>query len=234
MRISAKIESSTDKSLEEKFIELDKKLNVPDAGNDNVIMSVAPKTMDLSKMSKAVLLDKCRELNIKRCKSKTKSTLVQLIESKENQVKDDESTPTDNVVITAPVAPSYNYEKDEEYLKTFLDGIRKKDGYKRVLISPLRYAGGKSKAIGLILDQMPKLKNKRIISPFFGGGSLELCLSQKLGIEVVGYDIFGMLTNFWDVLINNKQAFITELKKFEINATEFTKNRHILLSHWTK
>jgi DNA adenine methylase len=159
-----------------------------------------------------------------------------LIESKGNQVEDDESTPTDNVVIVAPApaAPSYNFEKDEVYLNTFLDGIRKKGGFKRVLISPLRYAGGKSKAIGLILDQLPKLKNKRIVSPFFGGGSFELCLSQKLDIEVIGYDIFGMLTNFWDVLINNKQAFITELKKFEINATEFTKNRHILLSHWDK
>jgi DNA adenine methylase len=55
-----------------------------------------------------------------------------------------------------------------------------------------------------------------------------------LGIEVVGYDVFGMLTNFWDVLINHKTAFVTALKKFDINADEFTKNRHILLSYWDK
>ena len=45
-----------------------------------------------------------------------------------------------------------------------------------------------------------------------------MCLSQTLGIEVVGYDVFGMLTNFWDVLIHQKTAFVAALKEFEINA----------------
>ena len=130
---------------------------------------------------------------------------------------------------------TFHKECDEEYLKTFLQKIQKKDGsFKRVISSPLRYAGGKSKAIGLILNELPKLKNKRIISPFFGGGSFELCVSQMLDIEVVGYDVFDMLANFWDVLINHKDDFVLELKKFQINETEFTRNRHILLSYWDK
>ena len=130
----------------------------------------------------------------------------------------------------------FPYEKEEAYLQTYLNEIKSNtgDGFKRVIVSPLRYAGGKSKAIGLILDNLPKLREKKVVSPFFGGGSLELCLSQKLGIEVVGYDVFGMLTNFWDVLINHKTAFVAALKEFEINADEFTKNRHILLSYWDK
>lgn len=127
------------------------------------------------------------------------------------------------------------YEKEESYMRNYLNTIRKKDGsFKRTITSPLRYAGGKSKAIGLILDNLPKLKEKKIISPFFGGGSFELCLSQTLGIEVIGYDIFGMLTNFWNILIHHKNEFITELEKFNIDADEFTKNRHILLAHWDK
>jgi DNA adenine methylase len=127
------------------------------------------------------------------------------------------------------------YEKDEPYLREFLQRIRNKNGkYKRVCISPLRYAGGKSKAIGLILENLPKLKEKRIISPFFGGGSVELCLSQKLGIEVIGYDIFGMLANFWNVLIHRKNEFVDELSKFEISEQEFTYNRHVLLNYWDK
>lgn len=133
------------------------------------------------------------------------------------------------------IITGYNCEKDEPYLHDYLKKIKNKSGgYKRVLVSPLRYAGGKSKAIGLILEALPKLNMKRIVSPFFGGGSFELCLSQFLDIEVIGYDVFGMLTNFWDVLINNKEKFIVELKKFEINEEEFTKNRHILLSYWDK
>lgn len=127
------------------------------------------------------------------------------------------------------------YEKNEEYMKKYLDTLRKSDGsYKPVLISPLRYAGGKSKAIGLILNSLPKLRNKRIVSPFFGGGSFELCISQKLDIEVIGYDIFGMLVNFWNVLINHKNEFIQELKKFKITPEEFTYNRHVLLNYWEK
>lgn len=127
------------------------------------------------------------------------------------------------------------YEKNEKYMEKYLDNLRKSDGtFKRVLISPLRYGGGKSKAIGLILNSLPKLHNKKIVSPFFGGGSFELCVSQKLNIEVIGYDIFGMLVNFWNVLINHKNEFIEELKKFKITKDEFTYNRHVLLNYWDK
>ena len=55
-----------------------------------------------------------------------------------------------------------SYERDEEYLSKFLSTIKKDGGFKRVLSSPLRYPGGKTKAIGLILDNLPKLKRKRI------------------------------------------------------------------------
>ena len=68
--------------------------------------------------------------------------------------------------------------------------------YKSIQLSPLRYAGGKSKAVGLILENLPKLNRKKIISPFFGGGSVELCLAQELEFEVVGYDTFDFLVNF--------------------------------------
>jgi DNA adenine methylase len=119
----------------------------------------------------------------------------------------------------------------EEYLRR----LRKPDGtYKRVCLSPLRYAGGKTKAVGLILASMPTLKHNRVVSPFFGGGSFELCLSQELGIEVQGYDVFGLLANFWDVLINHKDEFVKELEKFEITKDEFTYNRHLLLNYWDK
>jgi len=129
-----------------------------------------------------------------------------------------------------------HYEKEEQYVSDYLSSIRNKKGpkYKRQCLSPLRYAGGKSKAVGLILENLPKLRERKIISPFFGGGSFELVLSQLLDIEVIGYDIFGMLTNFWNVLIHNKTEFIAELKKFEITKEEFTYNRHVLLNYWDK
>ena len=128
-------------------------------------------------------------------------------------------------------------EKDKEYLSNYLSKIKsssKNIKYKRITLSPLRYAGGKSKAVGLILENLPSLKEKKIVSPFFGGGSFEIVLSKELGYEVIGYDIFSFLTNFWDQLINNNENFIDELKKLIPDKENYTRNRHILLNYWDK
>jgi len=158
------------------------------------------------------LCNKCDELGLVHTSSQTKKDLIDLIQSKLIQ-----------------------YERETPYLSSFLKSIQNKNGtYKRVCISPLRYAGGKTKAVGLILQNLPKLKEKKIVSPFFGGGSVELCLSQMLGFQVIGYDIFNMLVNFWNVLIHHKTEFIQQLSQFEITKDEFTYNRHVLLHYWEK
>jgi len=120
-----------------------------------------------------------------------------------------------------------------DYL-TSIHSVSGKAKYKRVSLSPLRYAGGKSKAVGLIIENLPVLKEKKIISPFFGGGSLELALTQKLGFEVIGYDIFGMLTNFWDTLIKHPEQLAVALEKMSVTKDSFTRYRHILLHYWNK
>ena len=60
--------------------------------------------------------------------------------------------------------------------------------------SPLRYPGGKTRAVKYILDYIPH--SVSICSPFFGGGSVELALIDR-GQKVVGYDAFRPLVNFW-------------------------------------
>ncbi len=128
-------------------------------------------------------------------------------------------------------------EKERDYLEEYLQSIQSPtEGlkYKRICLSPLRYAGGKSKAIGLILENLPLLKEKKIVSPFFGGGSFEIVLSKELGFEVIGYDIFSFLTNFWDQLINHNKELIVELKKLIPDKVNYTRNRHILLHYWDK
>ena len=122
-------------------------------------------------------------------------------------------------------------------INNYLSSIKSKSSsvkYKRVSLSPLRYPGGKSKAVGLILENIPLLKEKKIVSPFFGGGSVELVLTQKLGFNVIGYDIFEILVNFWNQLIKNPKEFSSELKKLVPDTENFTRNRHILLSYWDK
>lgn len=67
--------------------------------------------------------------------------------------------------------------------------------------SPLRYPGGKSRAVGFIATFIPP-DEKKILSPFLGGGSIELHLASK-GIKVLGYDYFKPLVEFWQCLLED-------------------------------
>ena len=50
--------------------------------------------------------------------------------------------------------------------------------YKRYLASPLRYAGGKSLAVGMVVELLPD-NVQRVASPFMGGGSVEIALPER-------------------------------------------------------
>ncbi|MBI5072107.1 DNA adenine methylase [Candidatus Falkowbacteria bacterium] len=118
--------------------------------------------------------------------------------------------------------------------KIFLEKYKSPSGktkYKRYIGSPLRYAGGKSLAVGLIIELLPE-NIKRLVSPFFGGGSLEIACAKELGIPVVGYDIFDILTNYWDVQINNPEELYKRLKKFKPTREEFKRVKNIMNLHW--
>jgi DNA adenine methylase len=123
-------------------------------------------------------------------------------------------------------------------IEMYLKKIKSKTSqqtYKRITLSPLRYAGGKSKAIGLILHHFPKtLKEKKVVSLFMGGGSLEIVLSKELGFDVVAYDIFEILVNYWQQQIQQPEELYEVLKTLIPDKENFTKNRHILLNYWEK
>ena len=67
--------------------------------------------------------------------------------------------------------------------------------------SPLRYPGGKSRAVQQIVDLFPP-ELDTLVSPFFGGGSVELACAAQ-GVKVHGYDGFEPLVNFWQVAIED-------------------------------
>lgn len=124
-------------------------------------------------------------------------------------------------------------------IKAYLKKIRSSNPdssnkYKMVSLSPLRYAGGKSRAIGNILECFPENVSDTIVSPFFGGGSFEFVLSKKLGFKVVGYDIFEILVNYWQYQINEPELLYQELEKLKPDKQNFRRNRHILLNYWNK
>ncbi|OYT58087.1 MAG: restriction endonuclease [Candidatus Aenigmarchaeota archaeon ex4484_14] len=119
--------------------------------------------------------------------------------------------------------------------KIFLESIKSKNSkinkYKRVLVSPLRYAGGKSLAVGYIVELLPT-NIKRVVSPFFGGGSVEIAISKYLGLEVIGFDIFDILMNYWKFQIEKPKLLYLELKKLKPDRETFYKIRQILKDHW--
>ena len=100
----------------------------------------------------------------------------------------------------------------------------------RHIKTPLRYAGGKSKAYGFISTYIPFWpKPKRIVSPFIGGGSLEVRWANELDIEVIGYDVFDMLVNFWKVLLKQPQELAKELSKITPDDKTYKEVKDILL-----
>lgn len=61
--------------------------------------------------------------------------------------------------------------------------------------SPLRYPGGKTRAVGLIRSMFPT-DTKEIAAPFMGGGSVELACAAD-GMRVHASDAFEPLMTFW-------------------------------------
>lgn len=121
-----------------------------------------------------------------------------------------------------------------ERKKAFLSKYKSQGGknkYKRYIGSPLRYAGGKSLAVGLIIERFPD-NIKRLVSPFLGGGSVEIACSVELGLPVIAYDIFNLLINYWDIQIKNPEELYKRLLKFKPNREEFSRLKNILKLHW--
>jgi len=123
--------------------------------------------------------------------------------------------------------------KKKEFLKSILSKTYPKsmNKYKRVPCSTIRYAGGKSLAVGHIIEFLPD-NVKRVISPFFGGGSVEIAMSKYLDLEVKGYEIFDILCNYWKFQIEKPQLLYEELKKLPPTKEKFEEIRKILTKVW--
>lgn len=68
----------------------------------------------------------------------------------------------------------------------------------------LRYPGGKSRAIKHILPYFLKTGETKLVSPFFGGGAIELALINN-GWAVRGYDNFSPVVNFWECILEDPE-----------------------------
>lgn len=81
------------------------------------------------------------------------------------------------------------------------------DVFERKLRSPLRYPGGKSRAAKHLVPMIEAMGVTKMISPFFGGGSIELECAAR-GIYVHGYDLFRPVVCFWQALMKRPEELI--------------------------
>jgi DNA adenine methylase len=78
--------------------------------------------------------------------------------------------------------------------------------------SPLRYPGGKTRAVEIISRSFPS-RIKELVAPFFGGGSIELLFAAR-GVRVHGYDVFRPLVEFWQCLLLERDQLANEVEKY--------------------
>ena len=77
------------------------------------------------------------------------------------------------------------------------------------LKTPLRYPGGKSRAVVKLLQFLPNLNEyKEFREPFLGGGSVSLEIIKRYpDIEIWVNDLYEPLVNFWKELQHNGEEF---------------------------
>jgi DNA adenine methylase len=112
-------------------------------------------------------------------------------------------------------------EPFEQIVAKLVDGdpqefIRIPKNYPR---SPLRYPGGKNRAIKAIYPCIPENETK-LCSPFLGGASIELACTPKM--QVYGYDVFSPLVDFWQALMDDSDKLADKVEKYyPLSRTKF-------------
>ena len=85
------------------------------------------------------------------------------------------------------------------------------------LKTPLRYPGGKSRAIKKMAQFLPDMsKYKEYREPFLGGGSVALHITQTYPhLEIWVNDLYEPLVNFWQQLQDEANEITTRLRTFK-------------------
>ena len=85
------------------------------------------------------------------------------------------------------------------------------------LKTPLRYPGGKSRALSNLFQYMPDLKDyKEFREPFIGGGSVALEVTKRYpGIQIWVNDLYNPLYTFWCILRDEPQELHRCIKGYK-------------------
>ncbi len=92
----------------------------------------------------------------------------------------------------------------------------------KALKTPLRYPGGKSRAVAKLFEFLPK-DISEFREPFLGGGSMAIAITKQYpGIPVWVNDLYEPLVNFWIQLRDHGETLSSDLAdlKEEYNTPE--------------
>ena len=85
--------------------------------------------------------------------------------------------------------------------------------------TPLRYPGGKSRAVKHILPYIPEDCGE-LCSPFLGGGSIELAVAERKGTTAVyGYDLFEPVVWFWHAMLSDPNTLTASIEQLRSTYT---------------
>jgi len=91
--------------------------------------------------------------------------------------------------------------------------------------TPLRYPGGKSRAVTHILPLIPPDCGE-LCSPFLGGASVEIAYAlQNPTTPVYGYDIFTPIVWFWNALLEDRHALADAADILRKKQSDFVLNK---------
>ena len=99
------------------------------------------------------------------------------------------------------------------------------------LKTPLRYPGGKSRAVTKMAQYLPDLtKYKEYREPFLGGGSVALYMTKQYPhLKVWVNDLYAPLANFWQTLQHDGDEITTRLKTFKTSYPTPDRARELFL-----
>jgi DNA adenine methylase len=166
--------------------------------------------MELTKLSKTALLEKCEELGIKKCKSKNKDKLIGLINVKTEAMKkveliieDDTQEKTNDNISKILMDVS---KEDDKISNTIITNKSNEIKHLKPLI---KWSGGKSDEIKMFEKYFPKHYTK-YIEPFVGGGSVYFYLNP---VNAIISDVHSELIDLYKSIGDGKGQEIYDFMK---------------------
>ena len=186
--------------------------NMSDISSNITCIIEEMEEMDFTKLSKTELLEKCEELGIKKCKSKNKGELIDLLNVKTQPKKKvelmeydvTEEKTDDNInkiLMDVPNIPSVSK------LSNII--ITNKSNQIKHLKPLIKWSGGKSDEIKMFEKYFPE-HYTRYIEPFIGGGSVYFYLNPDNA--VIG-DVHTELIDLYKSIGNGKGNEIFDFMK---------------------